>query len=546
LPNLRRLPVQAFAALVSGLCLLVAASSAAPIAFADSQPDEKSPENIGDAWDSLLTNTIPQTTPDAALASMQTTYEASPVGDFLDHFYMDNRTEYMRTQTYFTGLPTATGVINEPAGPVANPNGIPYPPAFQSSTNEMYSFLNWGTRGWVSDRVNSNFSLAYSQDITHVSEASPQLSIIDTFNSNRRLELITGYIDIDGRPSDGMFSGTSLRLGRQDVYGAELAEMDGASFTVNRPRYSWMIYGGRRFTYFSDPAQRAMGGGNFLFRLSANSTFEYDTFYYIRGTNAFHYRQTFANGWFFSTGFRMVGSSPTDFNADAIWSPENGKTSLRLSFAQKISSKDYFYDYTEDARDFDPRNPLFRLNLEALHPHSQFIIDASRAINDRLRLGGTVWVRRLNDIQDTGPFDTSFQDYRAYGQLTPWNGLDLLFTYHLRDSDNRSKNIPPTEFDDLSNTGETKVQDLTAEIGRTFMGGRLLLRAGGFFRTLNFVDQFTVISNAHDKGVLGDAAFKLDSRSRLYFDYGLDSDYSVFRPEIQNSQTFRFGLAWSY
>jgi len=543
---LSRLPMQKFATLFAALCLFAAACAAPPSVSANSPAEDKSSESIGDAWDNLLKNTIPQTTPDAALATAPMTYEASPAGDFLDHFFMNNRTEYMRTQTYFTGLPTVTGVINEPASSVANPNGIPYPPAFQSDTNEMYSVVNWGTRGWLSDRVNSNFTLNYSQDLTHVTDASPQRSIIDTFDSNRRLELISGYIDIDGRPSDGAFSGTSLRVGRQDVYGAELAEMDGVSFTLNRPGYSWTIYGGRRYTYFSDPAQRAMGGGNFLIRFGKDSTFEYDTFYYIRGTNLFRYRQTFGNAWFFSTGFRMVGSSPTDFNADAIWSPEDGRTSLRLSFAQKITNKDYFYDYTEDARDFDPRNPLFRLNLEALHPHSQFIIDASRAINDRLRLGGTVWVRRLNNIQDTGPFDTSFQDYRGYCQMSPWSSVDLLFTYHLRDSDNRSKNIPPTEFDDLSNTGETKVQDFTAEVGRTFLRGRLALRAGGFYRNLNFLDQFTVITNARDKGVLGDAAFKLDSRSRLYFDYDLDTDYSVFRPDIQNSQTFRFGLAWSY
>ena len=537
-----RLRWQGLAVVSAALCLIPLAN-AAP---ANPPAEDKSGEDIGDAWDNLLKDTIPQATPDTALASVQTTYEASPAGEFLDHFFMNNRTEYMHTQTYFTGLPTLTGVIDAPIGSVANPNGVPYPSAFQSSTNEMYNFLNWGTRGWLSDRVNTNFSFAYSQDVTHVSDASPQLSIIDTFGSNRRLELVSGYIDIDGRPSDGMFAGTSLRVGRQDVYGAELAEMDGASFTVDRPRYSWTIYGGRRFTYFSDPAQRAMGGGNFLIHFGKGSTFEYDTFYYIRGTNLFKYRQVFGNSWLFSTGFRMVGSSPTDFTADAIWSPEDGKTSLRLSFAQKITNKDYFYDYTYDARDYDPHNPLLRLNLEALHPHSQFVIDASRAINDRLHLGGSVWVRRLDDTQDTGPFDTSFQDYRAYAQVFPWNGIDLLFAYHERDSDDRSTTVPATEFDDLSHTGETKVQDITAEIGRSFMQGRLILRAGGFYRNLDFRDNFTVISDAHDKGVLGDAAFKLDSRSRLYFDYGLDSDYSAFRPDIQNSQTFRFGLAWSY
>jgi hypothetical protein len=63
---------------------------------------------------------------------------------------------------------------------------------------------------------------------------------------------------------------------------------------------------------------------------------------------------------------------------------------------------------------------------------------------------------------------------------------------------------------------------------------------------LNFVDQFLVITNARDKGVLANASFNVDSRTRVYFDYGLDTDYPVFRPAILNSQTFRFGMAWRY
>jgi len=102
------------------------------------------------------------------------------------------------------------------------------------------------------------------------------------------------------------------------------------------------------------------------------------------------------------------------------------------------------------------------------------------------------------------------------------------------------------EFDDLSHTGETKVQDVSLEIGRSFIDGRLVLRAGGFYRNLDLRDQFTVITDAGNKGVLADASFKLDSRSRLIFEYGLDSDYHVFEPDIQNSQTFRVGVAWSY
>ncbi len=530
----------------AALFFLAGASARPNAAQTGPPPKSKQGEDIGAAWDSLLKDAMLQSAPDPALSVAQTPHERGRASDFLNHFFMDTRTEYLRTQTFFSGLPTLTGVINAPPSTVFNPGGIPYSPAFQSSTNEMYSFLNWGTRGWLSDRVNSNFSFAYAQDLTTVTNASPQLSIINTFGSNRRLELASAYIDINGRPTDGALAGTSLRVGRQYVYGAELAEMDGAAFTMDRPRYSWTVYAGRRFTYFSDLGQRAMGGGNFVLRLGENSSVEYDTFYYINGTNLFRYRRSFGRAWLFSAGFRMVGSSPTDFTADALWNPADGKTSLRLSFGQKITNKDYFYDYAFNARDFDPHNPLLRLNLAALHPHSQFVVDASRAITSKLHVGGSVWVRQLNDTKDTGPFDTSFQDYRAHAQIVPWNKAVVLFEYHLRNSQDRTSSVTPTQFDDLSTTGETRVQDISLEIGRSFLDGRLSLRAGGFDRELNFRDQFTVIKNARDKGVLGNTSFNLDSRTRLFLEYDLDTDYPVFRPSIQNSQTFRFGMAWRY
>ncbi|MFZ3216504.1 MAG: hypothetical protein WA192_10635 [Candidatus Acidiferrales bacterium] len=509
-------------------------------------PAENTPSpSIGAAWDNLLKDTIPQSSPDAALTAAQTPYEATPAGDFLNHFYMDTRTEYLHTQTYFTGLPTLTGVIDAQPTAIFNPAGIPYPPAFQSSTNLMYSFLNWGTRGWLSDRVDTNFSFAYGQDVTHVTSASPQLDILNTTGSNRRLQLLTGYVDINGRPTDGVWSGTSLRLGRQYVYGAELAQMDGASFTMNRPKFSWTIFAGRRFTFYSDPTERAIGGGNFLFRFSNNASFEYDTLYYVQGTNLFRYRQTFG-AWLFGASYRIVGSSPTDFTADVMWNPSDGKTSLRLGFAGKLSDKDYIFDYTYPAHDTDPYNTLTRLNLGPLQPYTQFVIDGSRAINPKLRLGGSIWVRQLVNTANAGPFDTSFQDYRVNAQIFPWKKINLLAGYHLHNSDDRTSSVPPTEFDDLSTTGETQVQDISLEIGRSFMDGRLNVRVGGFYRQLNFRDLFTIITDARDKGVLANAAFVLDPKTRFFFDYGLDTDYPVFRPAIQNSQTFRFGMMWRY
>jgi hypothetical protein len=241
----------------------------------------------------------------------------------------------------------------------------------------------------------------------------------------------------------------------------------------------------------------------------------------------------------------MWGTAPAEATATGIWTPANGKTTVRLSFSQQITNEDYFYDYTGIARDLDPHNPLQRLNLGVFSPHSQIVFDARRVINSRLRLGGSVWIRRLNDSNNQGAFDASFQDYRVGAQIFTGKKFTLFADYHERDSD-RASAANPVTFEDISHTGETTIRDVSLQLGRSFAEGKVSFQAGGFYRLLNFQDPFMTITNAPDKGVLGNANVKLNRRTRMYVEYDLDTDFAVFRPDIQNTQTLRLGMAWRY
>ena len=508
------------------------------------KPPSPPPPDISSAWAGVLQNPTVPTTADPRLNVPQVPVEGRSADDFLNHAFFETRTEYLRTQTSFTGDPTITGVIDVPPGQIANPNGIPYPGAFQTSTNSMYSFLNFGTRGWLSDRVNTNFSFRYQQDLTPVDPGSPALGILNTFYGNRQFQLLSCYVDVAGKPSDGFFSGSTLRVGRQDVYGAELADFDGLSFSQNRQNFSYTVYGGRRFTYYSDPEQRAIGGANLIFHIGG-ATLEYDGLLYVKASQALSYHQQFPHGWLLSAQFRMFGNDPTDAIVSGIWTPSDGKTTVRLEFDQKITDKGYIFDYTGIARDLDPHNPLQRLNLGIFSPHSQVVLDARHVINSRLRLGGSVWIRRLNNSSDQGAFDTSFTDYRGDAQFFPGRKFTIYADYHQRNSD-RPAPASPVTFDDISAVGETRVQDLSLELGRSFSDGRFTLKAGGFYRLLAYQDSFFVINNARDKGVLGSATLKLDQRTRLFVEYDLDTDFPIYRPDIQNTQTLRVGMAWRY
>ena len=204
-------------------------------------------------------------------------------------------------------------------------------------------------------------------------------------------------------------------------------------------------------------------------------------------------------------------------------------------------------DYTINARDLDPNNPLLRLYLGPQSVYTQFVIDGHRALGPRLRVGGSLWLRSLlHSVADQGPFDTSFEDYRVDAQVNPLREVQVFLGYHERDSDRLSP-FPSTDFFDVSKTGSTKIQDFTAEIGHSFgENGRLSLRAGGFYRRMNFQDQFYIEQHLHDRGVLFEASVKIDSRTRAFFNYDLDSDFFLFAPNVKDAQSLRVGLAWKY
>ena len=274
---------------------------------------------VESAWDSLLQGAIPQATPDPALNPPQVTSTKAVAGDLLNHFFFEARSDYWRYDTGFTGLPTTSGIIGGNAGGVFVPGAFPYAPAFQPDANRIETIMDFGTRGWLSDRVNTHFALRYQQDLTHVDQGSPAENIIETFGANRRFELVQASVEINGKPTDGIWAGTSLTVGRQYVYGAELAALDGAAFTVDRPRYAVTVFGGRRFSYYSDPDQRGIGGANVTFKLDNNTTLGYEGLWYIKGSNSAIFRRRINPQWLFSSYFRAYGGSPVDFSAAGIY-----------------------------------------------------------------------------------------------------------------------------------------------------------------------------------------------------------------------------------
>ncbi len=506
------------------------------------------PFKIGAAWDNLLKDTIPQAAVDPILAAPQEPVKKSAAGDFLNHFYFEERTTYEHSDIDFTGLPTNTGIIPGPSSDVFNPNGFAYPPAFLPSSNQISTFLDLGTRGWGSDRIDTHVGVRYRQDLTHVNPESSDADILNTFGSERLLELTQASIEIHSKPTDGFWAGTSLELGRQDIYGAEYAALDGASFKIDKHNVSVTLFGGRRFTYFSDPDQRAIGGGNIVFRLNPKTSVSYETLIYIQNTQKVTVRHTLNDSWQTAAYFRSYGGAPVDANGQVFYQAHDGKTSARVSYFQKLSDRDNFYDYTVAARDLDPSNPLFRLNLNPLKRYRLVAAEGRHSFSSRFSLSAAVAVQRMMDVLEQGDFQTPFQDYRVNAQLVPFRRFGLDLSYHEHDSDRLAPPLPTanTFFDDVSTSGESSVKDLTGELRRTFGEGRLTLSGGAYYRRIGMQDRSFIENGIHQSGWLAGARIKLDDRTRLIIDYSLDNDFFLFRPAISDARILRVGLAWKY
>jgi len=494
-------------------------SSLLTAVHAQNKPD------ITEAWDRLLEDTATQ----APRAGR--TVPRAPAQDFLNHFFLESRTEFVRQQIGFSGLPTVAGFT---------PRLDVFPGPFQPTANTIYETLSFGTRGWLSPRVGTDFSIRHAQDLTRVNSGSPAMSILETFSSHRKLELTEAVVSIRDLVGNG-----TLRVGRQYVWGAELAAFDGASFGIDRERYSLNLFGGRRFSYFSDPAQRAIGGGGLSVRLGSNGSLAYDTLFYIRGSHSLTFRRQFGPGWLFNTGVRFIGSAPVDYRSQFLYHSGDGKSTLSVIFAQKLTDKDYVYDYTSAARDRDPYNKWTRLYLGPLSPYTQVALEARRTVWARLAAGGAMWIRRLNESRDQGPFETSFEDYRLHAQAFPLRRVELDLEFHQRHSDRLSP-FDEAAFGDVSHAGETRVQDFTAELRHAFGEGRLALSGGGYYRRIRVQDHYLGVQDSGQKGVLGGVWLRIDPRTRVFFDYSLDKDFFLFRPSISHAQVFRIGLRWKY
>ena len=78
----------------------------------EGEPQASGTSQMNASWDKLLKDVIPAAKADPALVVPQEPVQKGAAGDFLNHFFMQSRTEYTRQDVWFSGLPMPSSVVD--------------------------------------------------------------------------------------------------------------------------------------------------------------------------------------------------------------------------------------------------------------------------------------------------------------------------------------------------------------------------------------------------------------------------------------------------
>jgi hypothetical protein len=410
--------------------------------------------------------------------------------------------------------------------------------------------------------MDAQVSLRYSADLDGSTEASPFLGIRDTFVGRRLFEPLTFFADIKGLLASESDTKLSLRVGRQYAYGATPLRMDGATLSINNPRFSLDVFGGRRATFYSDPAERGVAGENFVFRATDQTTIRYDFAHYIDNVSNLEVRHLLGESWILNGSLFLINADPVDLNLGATYVSPGARTRVTINLLQKLTSNDFIYDQTYRAlarnsenqftfRFFPlpPNGQVFdasgRLNLGLINPYTQIYVDAYRNLTEKVGVGGAVFVHQQNSRDDEGAFDNSFQEYRVNADYFPSAAFEFGTEYRFRHLDRENPNRALL-FNDISREGDRIFHEVYANATYHFPGNRLALEGGLFYRRFDTQSRLISLDGMDTYSYTAGLKWRVARDYKLSLEYGFDRELAFLNPDIDYTQGFRVRFEWRF
>ncbi|HSO74050.1 MAG TPA: hypothetical protein VLU47_04370, partial [Blastocatellia bacterium] len=473
--------------------------------------------------------------------------------------------EYRRDEIKYTGKPTLALQFPSPVQPFSVPDAPIHfvPSAFEPNDEQFVGYVSAAVRDLSAGRlsIDTQISFRYSADLDGSTEASTFLGIRDNFVGRRIFEPLTFFADVKGLLPADSESKVSLRLGRQYAYGATPLRMDGATLSINHPRFSLDVFGGRRVTFYSDPEQRLVLGQNFLFRANEQTTIRYDFLHYIDNAHTLAVTHRLGESWILNGSLFFIDADPVDLNLGTTWVSPGSRTRVTFNFLQKLTDNDFIYDQTYRAFAQNPENQIRfrffplpptgqgfdgagRLNLGPVDPYTQFYVDGYRNLTSKVGIGGTVWVRQVNSSEDEGPFDNSFQEYRVNADYYPSSAFETGAEYRYRHL-SRENAEEATSFFDIGREGEKTFHEVYAN-GAYHILSTLTLEGGVFYRRFNTQSRLISLEGMDTTGYTAGLRWRVARDYKLSLEYGFDRELAFLNPDIDYTQGFRVRFEWRF
>lgn len=518
-------------------------------ALGEAAPAPPQAASLEDRWGAIVAPDSVTPSAPSADTPVRDRQPSSGWSDFGEQVFFRLSVDYTHNWTSFSGLPSLTFLNNDGPTFTINEDGIvSFPEAFENNDDRLYTRLNFGTKGFGSDRLNTFFSVVNYSDLDGTSSGSPFISYLDSYGGRNRLELVNAYFEMNGIGSeDGFFSNGHLRVGRQYVhsytnqlYPLGVTVMDGVSADFRNERFNIGGYVGSRPGLWSEPDFRFVTGFNFGALLGEKAYFNYDILYYADAVvQNFTIEPRWASRWGLQGFFRMVEDNPVDIGIRTAYSGENW--SFHANVTDRVSNDDFLYDIFIRSGASNDFNRVRRLFFTPTEPSFRVSVDGNRQLASWLNVGGRFWLFQLHDEEeDTSGFESSFRDWSGNVTVTPGENWEFFGEYRFRDLD-RPSPFGAELFDDIEAAGETEYQELVGSVAYR-LGARMKAEFGGYYRLFDLQNRLSIIDDSKTNGVFANFFWRIHRSVNFRVLFGSDNDYFVFNPDISRQNGLRIGF----
>lgn len=357
--------------------------------------------------------------------------------------------------------------------------------------DDLFEDLKLGASGIGLEGLSASATMRYEQDLDGTPGNSPFVDTRDGYEGNRDVKLLDAWAAYQGLPAQG-----EVRAGRAYRFLVEPLHFDGGEVSFAAPLEGrFLALAGRRVTYDTNPEDRLVAGGSWIFRPYDHTRVELSDVYYAKNEADLYVFQELSDTWDGSFEVTSLDAGLRELTLNTSWISygdggiEGRDAAVFGSYLYKAADAedDLIFDLTSAAELPAGSPKLDRLLLPPLPPFHEWQLDGSwtllRPSWASLGLTGSFVARVFEGSAGAATSNSDFVELAGGAYVTDLRGLGPIEALDLSVSGLRHEifrsDIPADlGADDLSDTtgeGETAYTEVLGEVTLRAMSSRLLV-----------------------------------------------------------------------